>query len=250
MKVVLLSTRRLRAHMVDTVRAELGLEPGDAAHLTVVSWNPPIGRLRVGRHLVVGPVLSPTGRARYARVDPIAEDVVDGAVVGVDEIPETTHSEPETRPEAEIHPEPGANPEPEVVDMVDHAAPAPAPVPAPVPARTGAGRVAHALKWRANRVRLTVRRHPVARRVSGSTKVRRVRHALTPGGLATHFALGCTQSDAVRRAVGGADLVVALDQSSHRAAWLLARRVAGPEVVVGVPAGARIVALHRDGGLS
>jgi hypothetical protein len=70
MKVVLLSTRRLRAHMVDTVRDELGLDASDVPQLTVVSWNPPIGRLRVAQHLVVGPVLSPSGRVRYARVDP------------------------------------------------------------------------------------------------------------------------------------------------------------------------------------
>ena len=99
MKVVLLSTRRLRAHMVETARAELGLEASEAPHLTVVSWNPPIGRLRVGQHLVVGPVLSPTGRARYARVDPsIADDLV---------------------------PDDDPTPETELVDAVDDVAPEP-----------------------------------------------------------------------------------------------------------------------------
>ena len=245
MKVVLLSARRLRPHMVDTARAELGLDPADATHLTVVSWNTPIGRLRVAQHLVVGPVLSPTGRVRYARVDPTPPQSPGGADPADTDTTEPTDGLPAGLPETGEPIEPIEPIKPDVIE-----GPVGADIAQHVPARSGAARAAHALRWRANRARLTVVRHPVAQRVSGSTKVRKVRHALTPGGLATHFALGCAQSDAVRRAVAGADLVVALDQNSHRAAWMLARRVAGPEVVVGVPAGARLVALHRDGGLS
>ncbi|GAA4110106.1 hypothetical protein GCM10022415_03620 [Knoellia locipacati] len=253
MKVVLLSTRRLRPHMVDTAREELGLEPQDAEHMTVVSWNPPIGRLRVASHLVVGPMLSPSGRVRYARVDPVVLDepdagephdladltalVADADVEPLEEV--TTLDVVDDIDDAETDAADPGDTDDVLADQGDGAT-----------RRTGARRVGHALKWRANRLRLTVQRHPVAQRIGGSTKVRRLRGAVTPGGLATHFALGCAQSPAVRRAVAGADLVVALDQNSHRAAWLLARRIAGPEVVVGIPAAARIVALDRDGGLS
>lgn len=251
MKVVLLSTRRLRPHMVETAREELGLEPRDAQNITVVSWNPPIGRLRVAQHLVVGPVLSP-GRVRYARVDPtVPTDLTDVAEDPGAEVHKVHASPADAGSDADL----GTNVDTAMDIAVDTDVDTEIETDEPGSGagsveRTGARRVAHALRWRANRVRLTVQRHPVAQRVGKSTKVRRLRHAVTPGGLATHFALGCSQSAAVRRAVAGADLVVALDQNSHRAAWLLARRIAGPEVVVGIPAAARIVALDRDGGLS
>jgi len=254
MKVVLLSTRRLRPHMIDTAREELGLEPQDAEHMTVVSWNPPIGRLRVAAHLVVGPMLSPSGRVRYARVDPVVLDETDaGEPHDLGDLADLV-ADADAEPLEDVTPldvvDDIDDAETDAADDIDHTDDALRDPGDGATRRTGARRVGHALKWRANRLRLTLQRHPVAQRIGGSTKVRRLRGAVTPGGLATHFALGCAQSPAVRRAVAGADLVVALDQNSHRAAWLLARRIAGPEVVVGIPAAARIVALDRDGGLS
>ncbi|EAP97494.1 hypothetical protein JNB_18528 [Janibacter sp. HTCC2649] len=241
MKVVLLSTRRLRAHMIDTSRAELGLDPGDAQDLTVVTWNPPIGRLRVAQHLVVGPILSPTGKVRFARVDPVEQAPPETTSSPADDATAPDVAVADPADDASIEDDSFADPEDrDDQDDQDDAA----------VVRTGTRRVGHAVKWRANRARLSVQGHPVAQRIGASTKVRRLRAAITPGGLATHFALGCSRSPVVRRAVEGADLVVALDQNSQRAAWLLARRIAGPDVVVGIPAGARLVALKRDGGLS
>jgi hypothetical protein len=54
-------------------------------------------------------------------------------------------------------------------------------------------------------------------------------------------------SPAVQVLVAGADVVVALDATTHRAAWLLARRHLGPDVVVGTSAGKQAVARRFAG---
>lgn len=112
---------------------------------------------------------------------------------------------------------------------------------APLPSLLHPARVRKAVQWRANKVRLTIKRHPTIRRVSGSTKVRKATTLLT-GGVSTTFALACLRSPKVGRLVAGADVVVALDAGSHRAAWLLARRHSGPHVIAGTAAAKRVIA--------
>jgi hypothetical protein len=102
-------------------------------------------------------------------------------------------------------------------------------------------RVGKAVAWRARRARHTVRTNPAVVRVRNSTKVRRVKNKVLPGGLATRYAVACLSATNVGAAIEGADVVVALDSNTYRAAWLLARRHPRPAVVVGVAAGRRAV---------
>ena len=108
----------------------------------------------------------------------------------------------------------------------------------------GMARVAHGLRWRARRAKQSVGAHPAVRRVSSSTKVRRVRSALAPLGPSSGYAVAAMASREVQALVADADVVVALDAHTYRAAWLLARRHPGPDVVVGAAA-ARQAAARR-----
>ena len=119
-----------------------------------------------------------------------------------------------------------------------------APVPPPVE-RTLARRLAHGVAWRARRVRFAVNDHPVVSRARNSTKVRKATNAVFPGGISARFAANALQARNVQRVVSTADVVIALDTNSHRAAWILARRHPGPDVVVGTAAGRRVIAARR-----
>ena len=94
-------------------------------------------------------------------------------------------------------------------------------------------------------MRLTVKSHPTVARVRNSTKVRKVTNAVVPGGPSARFALTTMRARNVQAVVADADVVVALDANAHRAAWLLARRHAGPDVVVGTAAGRRVISARR-----
>lgn len=125
----------------------------------------------------------------------------------------------------------------------DDAAPVAATAPAaPAAPRQGAAKVVHAVRWRSRRVKRAVAAHPTAQRVARSTKVRRVRSAVAPLGNAGGYAVGALASAQVQSLVARADVVVALDADTYRAAWLLARRHPGPAVVVGLAAGKQAVA--------
>lgn len=117
--------------------------------------------------------------------------------------------------------------------------------PAPLPRR-----LAHGVAWRARRVRFAVRDNPKVSRVRNSTKVRKVTNAFLPGGVSARYALNTVRAREVRAALDRADVVVALDSHTHRAAWLLARRHSGPDVVVGTAAGRRVIAARRTGSTS
>ncbi|GGK67686.1 hypothetical protein [Ornithinimicrobium pekingense] len=64
------------------------------------------------------------------------------------------------------------------------------------------------------------------------------------------YTLATTRSRTVNAAFATADVVVPVDQRSQKAAWLLARRHAGPDVIVTLPAAARAVAARRPAGPS
>ena len=55
------------------------------------------------------------------------------------------------------------------------------------------------------------------------------------------FATSCLRAHMVHDMTRDADIVIALDAASHRGAWTLARRVPGPDVVVGIPAAQRVL---------
>lgn len=116
------------------------------------------------------------------------------------------------------------------------------------PAPSLPGRLAHGVAWRARRVRFAVRDNPKVSRVRNSTKVRKATNLIFPGGVSARFALNTVRAQEVRQAVERADVVVALDANTHRAAWLLARRHAEPDVVVGTAAGRRVISERRARG--
>ncbi len=64
-------------------------------------------------------------------------------------------------------------------------------------------------------------------------------------GISTRFGLAAATSRRVRALFRGMDLAVPMDTGSHKAAWLLARREAGPDVVVSPDAAARRLAARR-----
>lgn len=114
--------------------------------------------------------------------------------------------------------------------------------PTPLPRR-----LAHGVAWRVRRVRFAVRDNPKVSRVRNSTKVRKVTNAFLPGGVSARFAINTVRAREVKDVLGAADVVVALDSHTHRAAWLLARRHPDPDVVVGTAAGRRVIAARRAG---
>lgn len=113
--------------------------------------------------------------------------------------------------------------------------------PTPLPRR-----LAHGVAWRARRVRFAVRDNPTVSRVRNSTKVRKVTNSMLPGGVSARFAFTTLRAREVRDALAEADVVVALDSHTHRAAWLLARRHPDPDVVVGTAAGRRVISARRE----
>lgn len=99
-------------------------------------------------------------------------------------------------------------------------------------------RVKAALRWRARRLVRTARRsHPLRRVPAG------VRRAI--GGIPNEFALTLAGWQGAPVVVGNADLVLSLDSRSQKAAWVLARRVHGPAVVVSYPAAKRVLQQRR-----
>jgi hypothetical protein len=117
-------------------------------------------------------------------------------------------------------------------------------------------RVRQALRWRRKWAQRRARRLV-------SRQVRRVR-SLTDGtrhlpstvvssslrprkdAISWEFTLAATSSRTVNAVFATADVVVPVDQRSQKAAWILARRHAAPEVIVTLPAAARAVASRRE----
>ncbi|NYG07636.1 hypothetical protein BJ986_002123 [Phycicoccus badiiscoriae] len=232
MNVVLLSAGPpLRAGQIEEARHQLRADPD--ARLTVVSWHRPGRPLPVDQHILVRAI----GGGRTL-------PVVDAAIpVAPSEL------DPDGSTGLALGPG-GPEEEPETAFADEAAEPAePSTPPARASKFTRAG-VTHALRWRSNRVRRAVRSRtnrlsttlkgqPVVGRVVGSAKVRRVRKAAARGTLASRYAAACLASRHVDDVLRVADVVVALDTPTHRAAWLLARRHPAPDVVVGLAAASR-----------
>lgn len=219
MNIVLLTTARgQRPEALESAREQLGLTAADHPDIRVVGWHPPRRGLPVTQHVVLGPDLSLTGRARYVRVAPSAPPGSPDLAAGAGEA---------------AFPSPAAEA-------------SPADLPRSLPPVYHPRRVAKAVAWRARRIRKALRKPALVTRVRQSTKVRKVKNKLAPGGLATQYAIGCLRAAVVHDLVERADVVVAMDANTHRAAWLLARRHPGPAVVVGLTAGRRVLDELRE----
>lgn len=225
MNVVLLTTGRpMRADQIAEARHQLRADP--AAHLAVVSWNLPAELLPVDQHVrvrTVGgshslPVRDADPKVETAELE---DDGSTGLALG-----------------------PGG-PEEEAATEFDDDRPEPVASATTLSKLTPSG-VAAAVRWRANRARLAVRRHPTVSRVAGSTKLRRLRKALAPDSLGSRYAAACLVSREVSDLFDSADVVVAMDAHTHRAAWLLARRHPGPDVVVGLAAAQRCLQARKE----
>ncbi|PKW27227.1 hypothetical protein [Phycicoccus duodecadis] len=216
MKVVVLSSaRRTTPAYVASIRDQLGLDDVPDARMTWVALHHPRRPLPGLDTHVTGPAAVVRGRARLVPAGP--------APLPGDDEPTAEDARTDDERDADASstgPRPAGPPQPFV------------------------RRALHGVRWRARRAQRAAVQHPVAQRVAGSTKVRRVRSALTPGGAATVFAAGTLRSPAVNSLVRRADVVVALDARTYRAAWLLARRHRGPDVVVGTAAGKAAVTVR------
>ncbi len=99
-------------------------------------------------------------------------------------------------------------------------------------------RIKAALRWRARKVYYTAKgSYPVRKGRAG------VRRAI--GGIPSEFAFALAGWKGAPVVVGNADLVLSLDSRSQKAAWVLARRVHGPAVVVSYPAATRVLHQRR-----
>ena len=230
MKIVLLSTGRgLRPERIEELRARLGLLPSD--RMCLVAWQRSGSPLPVDRHLVVGPhLLIGGGRGTDQKVQQPAP---------LDALREASALEKGT-----------------AVDegsAVEEGAPANALVSEAAAARTREKlatamlpvwhprRVRSAVAWRVRRLK---RRVSLRKRIRRNVQLRRIRNQL-PSGASLGFAASCLWAGKVHNMTRAADIVIALDTPSHRGAWTLAKRVPGPDVVIGIPPAKRLLELRQ-----
>jgi hypothetical protein len=204
--VLLSSARRTTTDAALSVRSQLGLTGRPEVVLDLVALHRPGRPLPGMRCIVLTPRVIAGRRAVAVPAAPLPADDLAAPVSGD---PSVRQAEPGTPPR-----------------------------------REGFARVAHGVRWRARRARATAGAHPAVLRISSSTKVRKVRSALRPLDRSSGYAVAALVSREVHSLVADADVVVALDAHTFRAAWLLARRHPGPAVVVGAAAGKRAAALR------
>ncbi|MDN5791141.1 MAG: hypothetical protein L0H25_09780 [Micrococcales bacterium] len=266
MKVVLLTTLRAqRPSWFLQITEQLALADRPDAEVSVVSAHRPNWPLPASRHVLAGSRVSLRDTATSLRVAAPANtaDLAAPTDAGPGDPTESSGE-----PLADVLSDPvgeslteamtGSLTEDPSVPLEDAADPADEQVEDDdlAPVRPQAGSVLHlpvyhprrmvkAASWRANKVRLTMKKHPGLARVRASTRLRKVRTAvgstILPGGISDAFALSCVRCDLVGELVGSADVVVALDASTHRAAWLLARRHPRPAVIAGTAAAKRVI---------
>lgn len=237
MKVVLLTTRPSpRPAWLLEVRELLGVADRPDVEVSMVSAHRPRRPLPVTRHMLAAPARSVSGRATAVPVASAEPEVVASPAADPELLPWETA-------EATLGDDPGT-------DTVGGIASVPALGEPTEPVPTASlldlpvyhpRRAAKAVSWRANKVRLMVKRHPGLGRVRNSTKLRKAQANLAPSSLPTSFALACLRAREIGALVDVADLVVALDANTHRAAWLLARRHPRPMVMVGTAAGKQAI---------
>lgn len=269
MKVVLiLGGRGLRPGWITQAFDELGVSEGDV-ELTLVTWHPPAHPLPVAEHWVVGPstrgpvrrhevsapvphlALGPVNEAPAAETaTPATDEQGSAPVPAVDDGPDASLVS------ADEAPSPSAVESPDGTDDAEQDAPGPPTLATPAsrplaPIYTPA-RIRAAAGWRLRRIRRKVRMFYRGARGRGTLPGRllyRLRHLprvqrLRADRVATEFAVVLTRDARIREAARDAVVVVGVDGNSHRAAWLLARRVPGPEVVIGLPSARRVVQSH------
>lgn len=226
MKVVLLTTARSQdPTMLATLKAQLGVFPDDGVEVSVISWHRPRRPLPVTTNLLVGSDVTFSRSARVLDVaDPwVTEDLGELDDLGGPDAPGSDHSpgsaDSLSLPEPSVRARDAGTPQP-VSDL---------------------SRVSQARGRRANAVWLAIWDNPTVSRVRNSTKLRKARNKVAPGLLGSQFAAACLRARNVRQEVDAADVVVALDANTHRAAWLLARLHARPAFVVGTAAGKRVL---------
>lgn len=268
MKVVLiLGGRGLRPGWIDQAFDELGVSEGHV-DLTLVTWHPPAHPLPVAEHWVVGPsargpvrrhevsapvphlTIGPVNQAPAAEsATPATDEQGSAPVPAVDDGPDATLvSEDDDPSTSAVESIAGLDDAQDFPGPPSLATPAPRPL-APIytPARLRA-----AAGWRLRRIRRKLRLIYRGVRGRGTLPGRllyRLRHLprvqrLRADKVATQFAVVLTRDARIREAARDAVVVVGVDGNSHRAAWLLARRVPGPEVVIGLPSARRILKSH------
>lgn len=211
MKIVFLSTGRgLRPPFINDLRAKLDLHDRDT--ICLVSWQRPRAPLPVNRHLVLGPNLRLAGSlATVQRVQRRPDLLALNAQRALAQSQSASGPSPADNHSTHLTHLPLYHPR----------------------------RIRQAISWRIRRLRRSAQTS--ARLVHISTpRLRKARSAITPG-VSLAFATSCLRARTVHDMTRDADIVIALDAASHRGAWTLARRVPGPDVVVGVPAAKRLL---------
>jgi hypothetical protein len=252
MKVLVLDTGRgIGTVKVESWREHLGLKADD--RLDLVSWFPPREILPLRRHLVCGPVLrlghepvdwavAEASPARAATAGEVTGSQVEPGVFGA--------SEPTTEQDADQG----------YVEAADGGGSA-HPGLAQPPAATDSLPVYHprrlrqAVRWRARRHVRRVGRLPSRVRKRAHQRLSQVRGLPDRAarsllqrrgdGIAGGYVLATLGSRQVRRLFADADVVLPVDARSQKAAWLLARRYAGPDVLVTLPAARRALDARR-----
>lgn len=223
-KVVLVDTGRGRdAAWVEARRAQLGLDADD--ELALLSWNHPRGPLPVVDHLVFGPTLD------WGRREPAVPSVT---------LPRRSSGGPAAGGSGT-----GAG-------AGASAAVAGLPIWHP-------RRLAHGARWRTRRLTRPVQRRmapigaraqaampdltPLTKHLSSAELGGRIRArvGVSSDGVATDFAIAVVRSRQASDLAAWADVVVPFDVRSRKAAWVLARRVPGPDVPSDVDAAVRIL---------
>jgi hypothetical protein len=210
--IVFLSTGRgLHPAFVHDLRTDLGLDDSDTVCL--VSWQRPRAPLPVNRHLVVGPHLRIAGTlATVQRVQRRPDLLAHNARKSPSAKPNDPSRDPAASPSTRLTHLPVYHPR----------------------------RVRQAITWRLRRLRRLAKTSERLIEIRTHPRYRRARNLMTPG-VSLAFATSCLRARKVHEMTRDASIVIALDTASHRGAWTLARRVAGPDVVVGIPAAKRLL---------
>jgi hypothetical protein len=275
-RVLIMDTGRgIGPDKVQMWSAHLGLTGAD--HISLVAWWRSSSPLPVDRHLVGGPVLrldrepfdAPTqGRvAHRSEIEATAANtsLVDEAVTGASgglstaELDEQLSEQEAGHSQATAADQPGASEGHQSL-----------PVHVRRPDRQEAGRpsdmshlpilhprrLRQAVAWRARRARRQaerfgarqVRRVTMLRSDTGHLPSAIIRTSLRgrKDALSWEFASMANTSRAVNTLFRTAEVVIPVDARAQKAAWLLARRHPGPDVIVTLPAAARAVAARRS----
>ncbi len=110
-------------------------------------------------------------------------------------------------------------------------------------------RLKQAATWRANRVRIKAKggvRRVKSEIGQGNSKPKQAIRKFIGDTVANEFALAVARSRNAESLAAQVDLIVPMDYRSQRAAWVLAQKVPGPDVVVGFPAASRIIAQNHE----